>query len=147
MRDDDMILGTIGGERVEVWPVAEVFIEPVRSVSLMCVFGAGPAGHHINGIARVAGFDVVVVDDRDAHANRFPEAFGVFCDEFDRATAQLSPSVSSQSSSSRATTGHAFRDCRLCCGRAEGLAPRRRGGGPPHAALESRGQRESVPPT
>ena len=45
----------------------------------------------------MAGFDVIVVDDREAYANRerFPEAKDVYADDFDRVLNQLSPNESS----------------------------------------------------
>jgi len=131
VRDDDSILGTIGGGCVEaeVWQAAreviaqekprtltfnlnqnpkydtglvcggtlEVFIEPLLPISLVYVFGAGHVGQHVYRVARVAGFDVVVVDDRDTYANRerFPEALDVLSDEFDSAIGKLSPPASS----------------------------------------------------
>ena len=44
-------------------------------------------------VAAIAGFDVVVVDDREAYANRerFPEAREVIARDFELATAQLNP--------------------------------------------------------
>jgi len=48
-------------------------------------------------MARLVGFDVTVVDDRDAYANRerFPEAQQVLAEDFDAAMAQLTPGESS----------------------------------------------------
>ena len=45
----------------------------------------------------IAGFDITVVDDREAYANRerFPEAQQVIAEDFDKAAAQLAPSESS----------------------------------------------------
>ncbi len=71
----------------------EVFIEPVLPISVLYLFGAGHVAHNVYQIARVAGFDVVVVDDRENYANRqrFPEAREILADDFDRAVAQLTP--------------------------------------------------------
>jgi len=43
--------------------------------------------------ARIAGFEVIVVDDREAYANRerFPEAREVYADDVERVCAQLAP--------------------------------------------------------
>src|SRR5512142_1246815 len=75
----------------------EIFIEPVLPVSTIYVFGAGHVAYNVYKVARLAGFDVVVVDDRETYANRerFPEARDVFAGEFDSITAQLAPSETS----------------------------------------------------
>jgi xanthine dehydrogenase accessory factor len=75
----------------------EVYVEPVLPVSVLYLFGAGHVAHAIYKIARIAGFDVIVVDDRDAYANqeRFPEAREVIAADFDDATAKLEPTESS----------------------------------------------------
>jgi xanthine dehydrogenase accessory factor len=48
-------------------------------------------------VARIAGFDVSVIDDREEYANRerFPEARDIYADDFERVCAQLAPSESS----------------------------------------------------
>jgi xanthine dehydrogenase accessory factor len=75
----------------------EVFIEPILPVSTLYLFGAGHVNHSIYRVARVAGFEVVVVDDRELYANRerFPEARDVYADDFERTLAQLAPSENS----------------------------------------------------
>jgi xanthine dehydrogenase accessory factor len=69
----------------------ETFIEPLLPVSTVYVFGAGHVGFNVYRVARIAGFEVVVVDDREAFANRerFPEARDVHADEFGSVMAQL----------------------------------------------------------
>jgi xanthine dehydrogenase accessory factor len=69
----------------------EVYVEPVLPVSVLYVFGAGHVGLHVYRVARIVGFEVVVVDDRDAYANRerFPEAREILADDFDKAVAEL----------------------------------------------------------
>ncbi len=71
----------------------EVFIEPVLPVSVLYLFGAGHVAQNVYKVARVAGFDVVLVDDRESYANRehFPDAREILADDFDHATAQLAP--------------------------------------------------------
>ncbi len=71
----------------------EVFIEPVLPTSVLYLFGAGHVAQNVYKAARVAGFDVVVVDDRESYANRerFPEAREIVADDFERATSQLAP--------------------------------------------------------
>jgi xanthine dehydrogenase accessory factor len=48
-------------------------------------------------VARIAGFDVTIIDDRDTYANRerFPDARDIYADDFDRVCAQLAPTESS----------------------------------------------------
>jgi xanthine dehydrogenase accessory factor len=74
----------------------DVFIEPVLPQALLYIFGAGHVSISLYKVARNAGFDVVVVDDRETYANRarFPEAREVIAENFDQATARLSPGES-----------------------------------------------------
>ena len=75
----------------------EVFVEPVLPVSTLYVFGAGHVAWSLYKVARLAGFDVVVTDDRETYANRerFPEARDVYADEYEQVMAQLAPNESS----------------------------------------------------
>jgi xanthine dehydrogenase accessory factor len=75
----------------------EVYIEPVLPASTLYIFGAGHVALNLYKVARMAGFDVIVVDDREAYANRerFPEAKDIYAEDFDRVLNQLSPSESS----------------------------------------------------
>lgn len=52
----------------------EIFIEPVEAVQRLVVFGAGHVGRATAAIARTAGFDITVVDDREElnTEQRFP---------------------------------------------------------------------------
>ncbi len=70
----------------------DVFVEPVMPVPQLYLFGAGHVSLHVYKVARLAGFDVTVVDDRDAYANRerFPDAREVYAEEFDHACSKLS---------------------------------------------------------
>jgi len=74
----------------------DVFIEPVLPRALLYVFGGGHVSVNLYKVAQSAGFDVIVVDDRDAYANRerFPEAQQVIAEDFDQAMSKLSPSES-----------------------------------------------------
>src|SRR6266705_275672 len=58
----------------------EIFVEPVLPVPVLYLFGAGHVSQNLYRVARIAGFDVVAVDDREAYANRerFPEARDVY---------------------------------------------------------------------
>src|SRR5205823_6369617 len=53
--------------------------------------------HSLYNSAKVAGFDVNVIDDRASYANRerFPEAKEVIAQDFDQAMARLSPNETS----------------------------------------------------
>jgi len=75
----------------------EVYIEPVLPAATLYIFGAGHIALNLYKVARMAGFDVIVVDDREAYANRqrFPEAKDVYAEDFDRVLNQLSPNESS----------------------------------------------------
>jgi len=75
----------------------EIFVEPVLPPADLYIFGAGHVAASLYKVARIAGFDVTVVDDREAYANRerFPEAQQVIAEDFDKAVAQLAPSESS----------------------------------------------------
>jgi len=75
----------------------EIFIEPVLPPALLYIFGAGHVAYNLYKVATIAGFDVVVVDDREAYANRerFPDAREVIARDFELATSQLNPPESS----------------------------------------------------
>jgi xanthine dehydrogenase accessory factor len=75
----------------------QVFVEPVIPPPLLYIFGAGHVGINIYKVALIAGFDVVVVDDRDAFANRerFPDALDVQAGDLDLTMSQLDPPDSS----------------------------------------------------
>jgi xanthine dehydrogenase accessory factor len=62
-----------------------VFIEPVVPQPRLYVFGAGHISKSISKIATLAGFATVIVDNREAFANRerFPEADEIFADEYE----------------------------------------------------------------
>ncbi len=69
----------------------DVFVEPVMPVPQLFLFGAGHVSVHVYKVARQAGFEVTVVDDREAYANRerFPEAREVYADDFDQSCSKL----------------------------------------------------------
>ena len=74
----------------------EIFIEPILPPAELYIFGAGHVAASLYKVARIAGFDITVVDDREAYANRerFPEA-QVVAEDYDKAVAQILPSESS----------------------------------------------------
>jgi xanthine dehydrogenase accessory factor len=75
----------------------DIFIEPVLPPALLYVFGAGHVSVNLYRVARGAGFDVTVVDDRAAYASRerFPDAKEVIAEDFDQAMAKIAPQESS----------------------------------------------------
>jgi xanthine dehydrogenase accessory factor len=68
-----------------------VFIEPVVPQPRLYVFGAGHISKSISKIATLAGFATVIVDNREAFANRerFPEADEVFSEEYEDVFSKL----------------------------------------------------------
>ena len=70
----------------------EVFVEPL-TIPTVFLFGAGHLACAVAPVAAVAGFRVVVADDRESHANaeRFPEAHQVLAQPFDDLFAELAP--------------------------------------------------------
>jgi xanthine dehydrogenase accessory factor len=74
----------------------DIFVEPILPPALLYIFGAGHVSVNLYEVARHAGFDVTVVDDRESYANRerFPEAQEIIAEDFDRAMARLIPGES-----------------------------------------------------
>ena len=72
----------------------EVFVEPL-TVPTCFVFGAGHLAHAVASVAKVAGFRVVVADDRKTHANaaRFPDADEILAKPFAKTFAELRPQL------------------------------------------------------
>jgi xanthine dehydrogenase accessory factor len=62
-----------------------VFVEPVIPQPRAFIFGAGHVSKSLSKVARIAGFETVIVDNREAFANRerFPEADEVFAEEYE----------------------------------------------------------------
>jgi xanthine dehydrogenase accessory factor len=75
----------------------DIFIEPVLPPALLYIFGAGHVSVNLYKVARGAGFEVTIVDDRETYASRdrFPEAKEVIAQDFEQAMAGLSPNQSS----------------------------------------------------
>src|SRR6202161_437549 len=70
----------------------EIFVEPILPPADLYIFGAGHVAASLYKIARIAGFDVTIIDDRAAYANRerFPEAQQVIVEEFEEASGGVS---------------------------------------------------------
>ncbi len=75
----------------------EVFVEPVLPVSTLYIFGAGHVAFSLYKVARMAGFEVVITDDRETYANRerFPDARDIYADEYEHVMSQLAPNDTS----------------------------------------------------
>jgi xanthine dehydrogenase accessory factor len=75
----------------------EIFVEPILPASVLYIFGAGHVAHNLYKVASIAGFEVVIADDRESYANRerFPEAREICSGEFDATFEKLSPGESS----------------------------------------------------
>lgn len=75
----------------------EVFVEPVLPPGLLYIFGAGHVARSLYEVAAIAGFEVIVADDREQYANRerFPLAKEIYAEEFDSALAKLDPNENS----------------------------------------------------
>src|SRR5579864_9755453 len=74
----------------------EIFVEPVLPIPVLYLFGAGHVAMNLYKVAHTAGFDVIVVDDRETYANleRFPEATQIHSESFDQSMARLAPKES-----------------------------------------------------
>lgn len=75
----------------------EVFLEPILPQPTLYIFGAGHVGHAVYKVALMAGFRVVIVEDRSSFANRdrFPEASDIVCGSWDTMLETLKPNDSS----------------------------------------------------
>ncbi|MGD0293381.1 MAG: XdhC/CoxI family protein [Terracidiphilus sp.] len=75
----------------------QVFIEPVIPAPVLYIFGGGHVGLNVYKVATLAGFEVIVCDDREQYANRerFPDAREIHAGEMDAVLSELSPSAAS----------------------------------------------------
>jgi xanthine dehydrogenase accessory factor len=71
----------------------DIYVEPLVVAPTLYIFGAGHTGRATYQIARPAGFDVVIVDEREAFANRqnYPDAKDIVVADYETAMAQLDP--------------------------------------------------------
>jgi xanthine dehydrogenase accessory factor len=75
----------------------DIFVEPVTPEPRAFIFGGGHVSKSISKVANIAGFATVVVDDREAFANkeRFPEAEETYADEYETIFPKLNITSSS----------------------------------------------------
>jgi xanthine dehydrogenase accessory factor len=71
----------------------QVFIEPVIPAPQLYIFGAGHVGLNVCKVAALAGFEVILCDDREQYANceRFPDAREIHTGEMDEVLSEMSP--------------------------------------------------------
>jgi xanthine dehydrogenase accessory factor len=75
----------------------DIFIEPVTPEPRAFIFGGGHVSKSISKVANMAGFATVVIDDREAFANkeRFPEADETYAEEYEAVFPKLAVTSSS----------------------------------------------------
>ncbi|MFP5225992.1 MAG: XdhC family protein [Acidobacteriota bacterium] len=75
----------------------QVFVEPLTPAPRLYIFGGGHVGLSVHKVATLAGFETVIVDDREPFSNRerFPEAKETLAGDLDEITASLTPADSS----------------------------------------------------
>jgi xanthine dehydrogenase accessory factor len=63
----------------------EVFVECITPQPVALVFGGGHISKSLSQVLDLAGFKVSIIDNREAYANRerFPEATGVYAEEYE----------------------------------------------------------------
>src|SRR6266852_2678223 len=107
VREDGSMMGTVGGGCVEAEKPKHltfslgqdaaydnglicggqlnVFVEPVIPQPRAFIFGGGHVSKSLSKVANMAGFSTIIVDNREAFANRdrFPEADEIFAEEYE----------------------------------------------------------------
>jgi xanthine dehydrogenase accessory factor len=82
-------------KKVRLIPYQEgrLYLEPVFSEPVLYLFGAGHISRYIAPVASMAGFQVIVIDDRAefAHRDHFPQADEIWVEEFERIGARIEP--------------------------------------------------------
>jgi len=86
----------------------DIFIEPILPPPTLYIFGAGHISLAISKMAKMAGFRVVVIDDRAefANPNRFPEADQIVVEDFSTSLPRLR--INDSSYIAIVTRGHQF---------------------------------------
>jgi xanthine dehydrogenase accessory factor len=75
----------------------EIYVEPIVVAPRLYIFGAGHVALSTYRVAQPAGFEVTIIDEREAFASRerYPEAKDIVVAPYDAAMASLSPSAGS----------------------------------------------------
>ncbi|HEX5413283.1 MAG TPA: XdhC/CoxI family protein [Terriglobia bacterium] len=84
----------------------DIFVEPILATPTLYLFGGGHVSLSVSKVAGLAGFDIVVCDDREAFANqeRFPSAAATHAGPWEEIFPQIS--LNSLSYILIATRGH-----------------------------------------
>jgi xanthine dehydrogenase accessory factor len=71
----------------------DIFIEPILATPTLYLFGGGHVSLSVSKVASLAGFDIVVADDREAFANqeRFPSAVATHAGPWEGIFPRISP--------------------------------------------------------
>ncbi|TAM82559.1 MAG: xanthine dehydrogenase [Acidobacteria bacterium] len=71
----------------------DIFVEPIMATPTLYLFGGGHVSLNVSKVAGLAGFDIVVCDDREAFANkeRFPSAVATHAGPWEEIFPQISP--------------------------------------------------------
>lgn len=69
----------------------EIYVEPILPAPRAFIFGAGHISRGLAQVATLAGFETVIVDDRDSFANRerFPDAAEIHAGEYEEVFPRL----------------------------------------------------------
>jgi xanthine dehydrogenase accessory factor len=69
----------------------DIFVEPILATPTLVLFGGGHVSLSVSRVANIAGFETVIVDDREAFANpgRFPEAVSTHAGPWEEIFPQL----------------------------------------------------------
>jgi xanthine dehydrogenase accessory factor len=75
----------------------DIFVEPILAIPTAYIFGGGHIALYVSKVASVAGFDIVVSDDRPAFASkeRFPEALETYAGPWEEVFPKLKVNGSS----------------------------------------------------
>jgi xanthine dehydrogenase accessory factor len=84
----------------------DIFVEPILATPTVVILGGGHVALYVARVAKIAGFDVKVADDREAFANkeRFPEASQVYAGPWEDVLAKLN--VTNHTYLALVTRGH-----------------------------------------
>jgi len=71
----------------------DIFVEPILATPTLYLFGGGHVSLSVSKVANLAGFDIVVSDDREAFANpeRFPQAVATHAGLWEEIFQQIAP--------------------------------------------------------
>jgi xanthine dehydrogenase accessory factor len=82
---------------MECGGIMDVFIEPIKSKPSLYIFGGGHISIPLSKIIKMTGFKVFIIDNRKEYANadRFPEADGLICKNFNEVLQDITINESS----------------------------------------------------